>query len=52
MIFRGSGPVLLRNPIFSGGMGGPCPPSGFAHGIKRRLPFINLHKTPFLKEFV
>ena len=32
--FKGPGPVLLRNPIFcdfSGGGGGPVPPSGSAH---------------------
>ena len=40
MIFRGSGSILLGNPIFfvifSGGGGGvrtPCPPSGSAHVI-------------------
>ena len=37
VIFRGSGPALLRNPIFcdftEGGGSGPCPPSGFAHAL-------------------
>ena len=35
LFFRGSGPVLLRNPIslsFSRGLRTPCPPSGSAHG--------------------
>ena len=32
--FRGSGPALLRNTIFRGGVGsGPLAPSGFAHVI-------------------
>ena len=34
---RGSGPVLLENPIFfvifQGGSGPPVPPSGSAHGL-------------------
>ena len=41
VIFRGSGQVLLRNPIFlwffrGGGVGTPCPPSGSAHGRLKR----------------
>ena len=36
LFFKGSGPILLRNPIslsFSRGFRTPCPPSGSAHGL-------------------
>ena len=39
VIFRGSGPVLLRNPIFSGGQE-PCLPSGSAHETVIETKFV------------
>ena len=46
VIFRGSGPVLIRNPtfvIFRGGGGGPdplSPPSGSAYGMGIHVCFL------------
>ena len=61
MIFRGSGPVLLRNPIFlwffRGGGLDPFSPSGSAHEInethfqgKLNLHTCILHHRPSLEE--
>ena len=50
MIFRGSGPILLRDPIFfmnfeRGGGPDPCTPSGSTHADG--IPERNLQKCGF-----